>query len=466
MYPCGFPLVLALYYALTGAALHTAIYVVLAFSLISILLTYLFARPAFGVPVALCAALLLSVAPSYVGYSQVLISDMVSNAFVIAGLWCAWTAAVRRGRSQWLWFAAGALCGFSAAVHIMRVVAVIPLCVACVIGARRNVRALVASLAYAAVGFAVGFSPVLVYNEIAFGSIVKTGYYYWERWGGGKDYFSLHYALRNTAVSERGDQSGNIMYYLWHFFGLSWPTLFAPYFPTVLLLAAFGTAACLREGSSEEGEIVFAWMGLSLIVGTLALLFCYAYQMAKFFLPTVPFICMLAARGIALLLGEFRKDSFRHRVLRGPIIVLLAITAWGCAKPFMEGHFSQRAPTWWYEGLNALDAIAPRDAVLVSGIDGVYVTHYFVRDTARTYVPLSREVEYIRQRDLPLKVAVEDTGYLKGLLAQGRKVYMDGFTYEWWGANRAVLERQFSFVPVARYYGGRLLIYELRSRRS
>lgn len=464
MYPCGFPLILASFYALTGGALHAAIYVVLIFSLVSIVLTYFFARSVFGCAAALGAALLLSVAPSYVGYSQVLISDMVSNSFVIAGLWLAWTAATRDGKVPVLWCAAGALCGFSATVHIMRIITLLPLCVACFIGRRRNVRYLVIALLCAGAGFTVGFLPVLSYNGIAFGDIFKTGYYYWERWEGGKDYLSFHYAIRNTAVSERGDQRGNIGYYLWHFLGLSWPTLFAPYFPTVLLLAVFGAAACLRHRRARKGELAYAGISISIILGTLILLFFYAYQMSKFFLPVVPFMCMLAAYGAMTLLNVFRDSSIKGRRLRVPAALLLAVTAWGSAKPFIGGDFKHHAPTWWYEGLQTLNRIAPQDAVLISGIDGVYVTHYFIEGTRRSYVPISREVEYIRQRNLPLAVAVEDPGHIGDLLASGRKVYMDGFTFNWWVRYRTELGKSFHFVPVAAYYGGQLHIYELLPR--
>ncbi|MCX6340020.1 MAG: glycosyltransferase family 39 protein [Candidatus Aureabacteria bacterium] len=466
MYPCGFPLILALYYLLTGAALHTAIYLVLAFSLASIVLAYLFARSVFGCPTALLAALFLSVAPSYVGYSQVLISDMVSNTFMIAGLWLAWMAAVGERKTSRLWFAAGALCGFSTAVHIMRIITLLPLCATCLIGSRRNIRCQAISLAYLVAGFVVGISPVLMYNGMAFGDIFKTGYYYWERWEGGKDYFSLHYAIRNTAVSERGDQRGNIVYYLWHFFGLSWPTLFAPYFPAVLLLAIFGVAGCVRQNRGGV-RFSFAVMILSLIFGTLFMLLFYAFQMAKFFLPVVPFVCMLAANGTVMLLGVFRGGSVSRRLLlRVPVAILLAVTAWGCAKPFMGGDLTHHAPTWWYEGFKVLNQIAPDDAFLISGIDGVYVTHYFIGGTHRTYMPISREVEYIRQRDLPLKVAMENPGYIRSLLASGKRVYMDGFTFNWWARYRAALEKDFNFVPVTSYYNGSLRLYELRPKST
>jgi 4-amino-4-deoxy-L-arabinose transferase-like glycosyltransferase len=529
MYPCGFPLILALYYLLTGAALHTAIYLVLAFSLASIVLAYLFARSVFGFPTALLAALFLSVAPSYVGYSQVLISDMVSNTFMIAGLWLAWMAAVGERKTSRLWFAAGALCGFSTAVHIMRIITLLPLCATCLIGSRRNIRCHAISLAYLVAGFVVGISPVLMYNGMAFGDIFKTGYYYWERWEGGKDYFSLHYAIRNTAVSERGDQRGNIVYYLWHFFGLSWPTLFAPYFFGALMLALFGAAYCsagvrrsnrffrravlsslaacalavwllissgtapaelpwiyavcllaagvtavllpwdglpVRGEEASRGISTFSRMSVLLIVATVLMLFFYSFQMAKFFLPVVPFICVLAAYGIVMLVRECSGVGIRRLLLRIPVAILLAVTAWGCAKPFAGGDLRHHAPTWWYEGFRVLNPIAPDDAFLISGIDGVYVTHYFIRGTHRTYMPISREVEYIRQRDLPLKVAMENPGYIRSLLASGKRVYMDGFTFNWWARYRAALEKDFSFVPVTSYYNGSLRLYELRPKST
>lgn len=527
MYPCGFSVILAAFYLLTGAALHYAVYIVLAFGLACIALAYLFGRAVFGRPAALLSALLLAVAPSCVGYSQVLISDMVSNTFIILGLWLAWEASRREGGNQVLWMLAGVSCGFSTTVHMLSGVTVAPLIAACLCGGscpRDRMRA----VALALLGFVIGFGPQLAYNGIVFGNIFSTGYGYWQRSGKGQEYFSLRYAIRNTAVSERGDQQGNIPYYLWHFLGLSWPTLFAPYFFEVLLCACIGGAACLARavgtfrtklfargvilsialcaagavilmtsgtftaeypavyplcilvtgacaalviarphGSFGErqgrGIRTFGVMSAVLIVFTMGVLFFYGYQMSKFLLPIVPFVCMLAGCGIAIVLGASRGGN---RYARVAVAALLAVTAWGCWRPFAASHFRSRAPTWWYEGLDLLDRTAPGDAVLISGIDGVYVTHYFVKGSRRSYVPISREVEYVQQRDLPLPVALNDRLYLRGLLLGGRKVYMDGFTYVWWARHRALLEREFALVPVAPYYGGNLHLYELRLKNS
>ncbi len=537
-YPCGFPMILALFYLLTGAALHQAIYVVLAFSLVSILLVYLFARRIFGPATAILSSLLLAVSPLYVGYSQVLISDMVSNAFIVAGLWLSCLAAARERRDAWMWILAGMCCGFSATVHMLSGITVIPLCAACVSGARGRLRGSFPLLAYALSGFAVGFSPVLVYNAVACGGVFTTGYDYWARWGAGQHNFSFMYAIRNTAVSERGDQLGNIIFYLWHFFGLSWPTFFAPYFFGVLMLAVFGAASCaaavrcgnriflpallaplaasalavwfliasgtapvrmpwvyvvcliasgiiavllrwtdqpVGKGEAVRGVSTFIAISLLLIVTTVLVLFFYSFQMAKFFLPMVPFVCVLAAYGTVVLVRACLPAtafSFSHSgdgsairlLMRVPVAVLLGVVAWGCAKPFAGGDLRHHAPTWWYEGFRVLNSIAPDDAFLISGIDGVYVTHYFIRGTHRTYMPIAREVEYIRQRDLPLTVAAERPDYIKELLENGKKVYMDGFTFTWWARYRAEMERDFRFTPVATYYGGQLHVYELSLR--
>lgn len=521
-YPPGFPLMLAPFYRLTGLELHGAIYLILAFSLLSILLCYFLAREVFGRGAALLAALLLAVSPLYVGYSQVLISDMASNSFIILGLWLAWRAAGRERLSPLLWLFAGASCGFSASVHLLSGVTVIPLAAAAVLASGGRFRRLLPVLFLSAAGFIAGLSPFLLNNHISFGSVLSTGYDYWSRWGAGERNFALAYALRNTAVSEAGSRTGNIGYYLLHFLGLSWPTLFAPYFPAVLLLSFFGGASCLRgKKEAGRGDFVFTVMTASLTVVLMALLFFYSFQMSKFLLPIVPFVCILAARGISVLLRLCRGGDIRPRLLRIPVGLLLLVTAWGCVWPyslaarefvadcaksgpgacgrsflrdgftartanrsisfadltafarggpgaywarFQEGSSSGHAPTWWYEGLRALDAIAPSDAFLVSGIDGVYVTHYFVKDTDRRYLPISRDVEYIRQRDLPLPVAVESIDTIRGLLRQGKKVYLDGFTFGWWGRYRDLLARHFALVPVAPYYGGKLFIYELALR--
>jgi 4-amino-4-deoxy-L-arabinose transferase-like glycosyltransferase len=460
MYPIGFPLMLAAFYKITGAALHEALYMVLAFGLLSILLFYLFARSVFGKAAALFSALLLATAPLYVGYSQVLISDMVANSFIAAGLWAAWSAATHERLRGWLFLTAGVCCGYATSVHLLSGVTFIPLAVACILRGDTKERCI--AFCIASIGFAVGILPILIYNRYAFGSIMQSGYDYWARWGENKKNFSLLYAIRNTAVSEAGDERGNISFYLTHFIGWSWPTLFAPYFPSVLLLAVCGAVAAMKN----RAQRFFAYMSLSLIVALLLLLFFYSFQMSKFFLPIVPCVALLGGYGITVLLHVCRGNTLKHRLLRIPVGIVLLLTAWGCIKPYGMHHFRTHAPTWWYEGIARLDAIAPQDAVLVSGIDGVYVTHYFVKNSDRRYMPISREVEYIRHRDLPLPVAAGNSAYLLSLIAQGKKVYMDGFTYNWWGRYRTLLERDFLLQPVARYYGDKLYIYELKAKNG
>ena len=80
------------------------------------------------------------------------------------------------------------------------------------------------------------------------------------------------------------------------------------------------------------------------------------------------------------------------------------------------------------------------------------------------YVPVSRDIEYVRHRKLPLTTAVEDTAYLAASAAKGRRIFMDGFTYHNWGGCRTALERRFIFVPAASYRVGALHLFELHPR--
>lgn len=510
-YPCGFPLILAVFYLATNAALHQAVHLVHLFALATILLVYLFARSVFGRRIALLASFLLAVAPSSVGYSQVLISDMVSNAFIVAGLWLAWQAAARNDTRPGPWAAAGALCGFSAAVHLLSGLTVVPLAAASLCGACVGRRRFPAPLLWALAGFAAGFSPVLVCNAVAFGNPFRSGYDYWARWGEGQRNFSLAYAWRNTAVSERGDGRGNLGFFVWHFLGRSWPTLFAPYFLTVLPFAAAGAAAGIvptrrwaalpigvlaaaatacailfplaswvnapllaaaaaalffpAARAAGRGARLFALIASTLAGSVVLVLLFYSFQMSKFLLPIVPLVCILAARGVLLLAEACRGPGAFPVLLRLPVAALFALTAWGCALPFAGGHFSRPEFPWgWHEGIELLDRIAPPDAILISGIDGVFVTHYFVKGTQRVYVPMSRDIEYVRHRKLPLSTAMDDPAYLAAAAAKGRRIFMDGFTYHQWAGVRVAMEKQFIFVPAASYRGGALRLFELRPR--
>ena len=238
--------------------------------------------------------------------------------------------------------------------------------------------------------------------------------------------------------------------------------------------------------TAGRGGRIFSLIAASFACAVLLVLFCYSFQMSKFLLPVVPFACVLAARGIVLLVSACKGKGVGPALARVPAAILLLLTAWGCAVPFVPDAFLRPGAPWqwcaapysqhiythpafpwrWYEGMVTLDRIAPQDAVLISAIDGVFVTHYFVKGTRRAYVPISRDPEYVRQRRLELPAAIEDQAWIAEAARGGRRIYMDGYTYLAWGRYRAAMERNFVFVPAASYGGGALSIFELHPRPS
>jgi hypothetical protein len=76
----------------------------------------------------------------------------------------------------------------------------------------------------------------------------------------------------------------------------------------------------------------------------------------------------------------------------------------------------------------------PQDAVIVSGLDPVFLEPYVLRGTARTIVPASRSIECasklvapsrIRAIDPSPTVATESPGKLADWLREGRPVFVD-----------------------------------------
>ncbi len=101
------------FYADPGIVLLPGRYLMLAFALVAILLTFATARRFGGPRVALLAAALLAVDPLHVRYSQIIRTDMPASMFVLASLYFA-AGIVKHGRSR-DYVLAGLMLGFAIA---------------------------------------------------------------------------------------------------------------------------------------------------------------------------------------------------------------------------------------------------------------------------------------------------------------------------------------------------------------
>ena len=469
-YPYGYPILLLPFMAAVGPLFHKAVYASLFFGVAVGFLAYLLARSVFGPAEGLLAAFLVAVSPLCITFSQVIVAVSAASALVLLILLLSWRLLAREEADRFFlpWLGIGLLLGFTASVQLLCGLLFVPVALGIVVTRRK---ACLRELGGLVLGFALATAPLFLYFKIAYGSFFTTGYRHWvpEFYGRLSDSLSTGYLFENTRCSEDGAGTGNILYY-WRYlvgrgripsgncflpgFLLYLPGL-RPYLPGFLPFAAVGlvqlaVGAARRRTGQASFLVLFA---ATFFVFSLFLLL-YCFQMAKFLVLFAPLFIIVGAYGITSSLRFLAARTRWKRALGIVMLLLLVPPAVDIVHFLWTGRFVTSHPPYAlqpFESVMAVDRIAEDNAAVISSMDGVYVTHYAVSGTGRTYLPMTRGAEYISKRDLPLVVAEEDPGALACLIASGRPVYIDGFTASRWPRQMQMLSRLFD-VQVAHTY--------------
>jgi len=235
------------------------------------------------------------------------------------------------------------------------------------------------------------------FNAETFGSWRRAGYHYW--------------------CPELFDVPG--MVFGARFIPQNLERLFTTPRTVVLLLGAAG-AAVLYATHRDATRRVLAFTALAALPGTLLHL-VYFYPEARFHI----FVLALAS-----ILGGAALGSLAGRAARGRLWPLPLIVALSAVVPPRD----PLPPPTRRLVADALAKETPQDAVIISGLDPVFLEPYVLRGSSRTVVPASRSVEYASKRVAPEKgqsidpcpvVASESPGRLLQWIDEGRPVFID-----------------------------------------
>lgn len=205
-HPFGYPLALAVAYALGGP--HAPFLVNPIFAVVGLVGAFLFARQLAGPGAAVLAAALLAANPLYGAYALSALSHSMALALTIWGMLLAWRWATGAGSASAL--GAGLLCGAAALTRYAEALLAAPLAVAVLarwIAAWRErdpavrgpgVRSACQGTLLLLAGGAIAFAPLLVHQWLAYGSPFTSGQGITERSG-----VSLRYWLPNTPLTVR-----------------------------------------------------------------------------------------------------------------------------------------------------------------------------------------------------------------------------------------------------------------------
>lgn len=371
--------------------LGAAILPVFALALACVLAAFAVGHRVAGLWGAAGAALALLLNPAFSALAQLVMTEVPALAFGLFACWLFCDPEFPRTRRDAL--LAGIAAGAAFALRSESLAVCLPFALRLIRRERRRWTMLV-FLGLPALAVAGGTAW---YNAATFGSFRRAGYHYW--------------------CPELFDVPGVVIGL--RFIPQNLERLFTTS-RTVVLLSGVVGAAVLYATRRDATRRVLGFAALAALPGTL-LHFVYFYPEARFH------IFMLA---LASVLGGAAVGSIAGRALGGRIWPLLVVVPLAAVVPPRD----VLPPPNRRLVAEAIAKETPQDAVIVSGLDPVFLEPYVVRGSSRTVVPASRSVEYASKRVAPQKgqsidpcpvVATESPATLLQWVGEGRPVFID-----------------------------------------
>lgn len=389
-----------------------AILPVLALGILSVVTAFAVGRTLAGEWAGVGAALALLFNPAFVVLSHHVTTEVPALAFGLLGCWLYLRGGERATGRESLGAGLAAAAGF--ALRSESIAMLLPFTWRILRNERRRALPLgLLVLPSVLVGAATAW-----YNAQTFGSWRRTGYHYWcpvpYEFPG--MVFGVHYVPQNLEGL------------------LTLPRI------GVLALGAAGFVVLIARHRDAAWRVL-SYFALAALPGTLLHLL-YFYPEARFHL----FVLALASVIGGAAAGSLAGTAARGRLWPIPLVLALAV--------FLPPRETLPPP---YRRIVA-ETIAretPNDAVIVSGLDPVFLEPYLLRGSARTIVPASHNIEFasklvapepIASIDPPPRsvvdhrapgllragaidpcpvVATEAPDALKGWLRAGRRVFVD-----------------------------------------
>jgi hypothetical protein len=357
-YPPWFPLLLlAPVYVVVRDNLAAGIFGVLGCALASVWLTYRLGKEIGGETGGILSALLLLFGnASFRENSGIIMSDLPAQT---AGLAAAWVFLKLQSaeRTQHLWFAS-LLCGIAFGFRMLYAALVLPFLYLWVRRKPRRVTTILILLA----GTTFFFTASAVYNQLTFGDWKRTGYHYW--CAVPYDYFSLTFSPNYLSEGVR-------------------PFLT----PGGLVVLASGLVGMvlLRKDPPHAAPPLMLFTLLGVLPITIMHLFYFFRAGLRFHLLLVALLVILGGGALGRMLEKRMPKLVRFEVVA---LVLIVILVGGIPRVLETPPLGRRAFA------TALDETLPRNAVLISDLNGVFMEPHFLRGTHREILPLTREAEY------------------------------------------------------------------------
>jgi hypothetical protein len=344
-YPLGFPLLLAPAVR-AGTRPDSLWHVTALLAVAGVALTYLAGLLVAAPLEALWGAALLGCSPLYVRFATMTMSDVPATACAAAWLLLLampFTAAL------------GMVSGFACSIRLMCLPLVVGGAVAAVARGRRDLACFVA-------GLALGLGPVIV-SAVARSAGPLAGYGFWLP----DEYGSLGATFQLSALR------ANVAEYVAALVGIARDGPFYSFLVPALATLGAWTAWNRREASRRvlgiAAAAVIMYYGIALF---------YFFHDLRLLLPVVPLVIVAAVSGLHCL-------AIRRPVIAGILaIVALTIQTNAVVRSMRADRgYATVAPT-----LTAVSERLPRDGLVVSDVSFGLAWLYWIRGTARDFIPL------------------------------------------------------------------------------
>ena len=366
--------VLSPVYLISSSDPGNVIYAILFFSLAGGLFAFFIGKRISGLTGGIAASGSLFLLPLYGEYCHRVMTDLPCAAVTIFLCWLYILLRMKRDAgASWYW-TAGLGIAFSYALRPLGAVSLFPFLLAVFFQGEK--KAFFSNIFRLVFPLAVLIVSTLVYQYAVFGTFFRNGYQYWCSIP--LDYFFLSFSWKYVLMNLRQIFSGE-------FLVLS--------FSGILLM--FTVRAYLRSGRAVQVDVPalksffeFLIFGLGPVV---VFYLFYFFPDKRFFLPLISLLCVLTAALISSFAGRKSKGV--------PFLVLVLVVLAGM-------YMKMRTPVFPPISRALIDFIAentPEDSLIVTGMDPVYFGFMTRNKGRRSYLAVSRNVEYASKLIVPEK---------------------------------------------------------------
>jgi 4-amino-4-deoxy-L-arabinose transferase-like glycosyltransferase len=366
-------LLLSPLYALFPKELGNGIYSILLCSLLCGKIAFAIGKRLGGNWGGVLAALALLSAPQFFLSSRQLMSDMPTLCVGLLAGWRFLTLPDAPRPKDYL--AAGVLAALGFAFRTAALPLILPFLFA-VWQRRRQAVAIRALIPLLSPVLAVQLATA-IYNQSAFGDWRRTGYHYW--CSVPYDYFGMTFSAR--------------------YLGMNLRKFLEPQGMAAIAIGILGLALLRRRNAGETKQLTL-FLALGALPITLIHLFYFVADL-RFHLLLVAGLLIAGGAGLGAEI-EARLPEIRRKAGDIALACLLVCLCVGAFAMRPEEPVGRRFI------VETIYLTLPKDALLLTGLDPVYLEPFVQRGTAIEIIPLSREVEYASKLITPRRIPAPD----------------------------------------------------------